>query len=84
MPAVFRIIKNNYEILKRYELYTLEQGEKKFVRRYELEKQGFHFGYCTSANKVNSQDTWLYCFELGYLESGPSTVYLKYDEYKKR
>ena len=38
------------------------------ISRNKLMEQGFHFGYCTSTYTTRKGETYLFCYEYGFLE----------------
>lgn len=79
---VVNALKRNRRVLS--ELNTGPEGKTK-VHRDKLLEKGFSFTYHTNAHRTKAGNTYVFCFEQGYLELGNNWFMLvRRDEYLGR
>ena len=66
MPEIFRIIKRNYEILKRGWERPMEENESIMKDTTELIAKGFNPKFFTSITTEKNGMTWYCIFEMGF------------------
>jgi len=66
LPEIFKIIKQNYNILKTYDLEKLKDNQHLIVPRTELQHKGLNFKFFTSTYTNEFKERWKFCFDLGW------------------
>ncbi|SDD66704.1 hypothetical protein [Pedobacter soli] len=75
-PEIFRIIKKNYEILKKGRERPLDDNETIFTNTIDIMAQGFNPKFFTSITKDKSGMQWYCVFEMGF-SIGDEYIYIK-------
>ncbi|ALL07105.1 hypothetical protein AQ505_17405 [Pedobacter sp. PACM 27299] len=80
LPEIFKIIKNNHEILKTYQPAEFsEQSSTEGISRQELLAKGFNFRFFTSIQRDTFGEYWKFCFDYGWRENGYDYCSLSHD-----
>jgi|GEM_PF-1303041 Uncharacterized protein containing a Zn-ribbon (DUF2116). len=70
LPEIFKIIRNNHEILKAYKPEELSTNATFSILRAELVDKGFNFRFFTSVERDSYGRYWKFCFDYGWKENG--------------
>jgi hypothetical protein len=75
LPEIFKIIKNNYRILKSYAHKTLDPDVQLYFPAKDLISDGINVNYFTSIYQ-DGAELWRFCFERGWRIDG-DTCYVR-------
>lgn len=79
LPEIFKIIRNNHEILRTYNPRELSAHATDTVSRTELLSKGFNFRFFTSVKRDLFGNFWKFCFDYGWKENGHDDCNLTHD-----